>query len=109
VIAISLVRNNTATSGDGLGFLLEPQRMNVLFSRAERLLILVGSWEFFRSQVHHVPRDPQQGRTLQHLALMVDRLEAWFTEGRASRIPADLTEYEPPAGLVRSELVGVGE
>jgi serine/threonine protein kinase len=107
VIAISLVRNNTAASGDGLGFLVEPQRMNVLISRAERLLVLVGSWEFFRSQVHYVPRDPEQWTKLQHLALMVDRLEVWFKEGRAVRIPADLTGYEPPADLIRSELVTV--
>ncbi|MFG1842916.1 AAA domain-containing protein [Micromonospora sp. NPDC049175] len=103
VIAISLVRNSTAASEAGLGFLVEPQRMNVLISRAERLLVLVGSWEFFRSQVHYVSRDPQQWAPLQHLALMVDRLEAWFKEGRAVLIPADLAGYEPPAALVHHE------
>ncbi|WP_194911130.1 AAA domain-containing protein [Catenulispora rubra] len=36
IIAVSLVRNNTRLSGDGLGFLVESPRMNVLLSHAER-------------------------------------------------------------------------
>jgi hypothetical protein len=108
VIAISLVRNNHKQNGEGLGFLVEPQRMNVLVSRAERLLILVGSWEFFRAQVGHVSRKPDQWSKLQHLALMTDRLESWFAEGKALRVPADLTDFEPGGTLLRPRLARVG-
>ncbi|MCF0093942.1 AAA domain-containing protein [Micromonospora sp. MH99] len=108
VIAISLVRNNQKQNGEGLGFLVEPQRMNVLISRAERLLILVGSWEFFRAQVGHVSRNPDQWSKLQHLALMTDRLETWFAEGKALRMPADLTDFAPGNTLLRPQLTRVG-
>jgi superfamily I DNA and/or RNA helicase len=50
-VIVSLVRNNDFSPGSGLGFLQESSRMNVLFSRAERLLVLVGSWDFFKHQV----------------------------------------------------------
>ena len=65
--------------------------MNVLLSRAEQLLILVGSWEFFRDQVSHVSRDKEEFSPLRHLAVVIDRLGNWFAEGRAIRIKADLT------------------
>ncbi|MGH2978386.1 MAG: AAA domain-containing protein, partial [Solirubrobacterales bacterium] len=87
VIAVSLVRNNTLPPGDGLGFLREAPRVNVLLSRAERLLVLVGSFEFFQEQVRLVslqdPFDP-----LWHWKKVVSMLERWFEEGRALRLPA---------------------
>jgi superfamily I DNA and/or RNA helicase len=54
VVIVSLVRSNDAPAGEGLGFLREASRMNVLFSRAERLLVLVGNGNFsnFRSNTH---------------------------------------------------------
>ncbi len=91
IVAVSLVRNNMKQSGQGLGFLKAASRMNVLFSRAERLLILVGSWDFFRRQVSEVPRDERQYDELRHVALLVDRLDKLFAEGRAIRVTADLT------------------
>jgi hypothetical protein len=91
IIAVSMVRNNTELAGKGLGFLVDGSRMNVLLSRAERLLVLIGSWEFFRSQVSHVSRDKNEPSELQHLAVVLDRLEAWFAEGKAVRIAADLS------------------
>jgi hypothetical protein len=51
VVVISLVRNNNKDAPRGLGFLDRPERLNVLLSRAERLLIIVGCWEFFEHQV----------------------------------------------------------
>ncbi|SED03780.1 AAA domain-containing protein [Streptomyces sp. PAN_FS17] len=93
IIAVSLVRNNTKLPGDGLGFLKEPSRMNVLISRAELLLVLVGSWDFFRNQVAHVSRKQEQGDPLRHWALAVDQLEQWFDTGRAVRIQADLDGF----------------
>jgi superfamily I DNA and/or RNA helicase len=60
VVIISLVRNNThrpwsggprGDEPDPLGFLSDEKRLNVLVSRAERLLVLVGSWDFFTEQL----------------------------------------------------------
>jgi len=33
-----------------IGFLKEPNRMNVLLSRARHKLIIIGSWDFFSSR-----------------------------------------------------------
>ncbi|KYF82475.1 hypothetical protein BE17_29255 [Sorangium cellulosum] len=55
VVIVSLVRNN-AESGEreGIGFLAEPERANVMFSRARRLLVIVGSLSHFErfSETH---------------------------------------------------------
>ncbi|MCX4528569.1 MULTISPECIES: AAA domain-containing protein [unclassified Streptomyces] len=91
IVAVSLVRNNMKQPGQGLGFLKATSRMNVLISRAERLLVLVGSWDFFRAQVSDVPRDERQYDELRHVAVLVDRFEKLFAEGRAVRVAADLT------------------
>lgn len=85
IIAVSLVRNNTRQPRAGLGFLDEAQRLNVLLSRAERLLILVGSWEFFQRQLAPVqledPADP-----LWHWKTVMATLEQYFDDGRAVQI-----------------------
>jgi len=48
LVIISLVRNNERTEpNSALGFLKRRERTNVMLSRAQRLLVLVGSWEFF--------------------------------------------------------------
>lgn len=48
VVIVSLVRNNSHMStGRGLGFLQAPERANVMFSRARRLLVIVGSLPHF--------------------------------------------------------------
>lgn len=48
VVIVSLVRNNSHMSlGRGLGFLQVPERANVMFSRARRLLVIVGSLPHF--------------------------------------------------------------
>ena len=63
-VIVSLVRNTRMLRagadeiGKPLGFLRFPHRANVLFSRAEALLVLVGSWEFFEVQCAGVPEDP---------------------------------------------------
>lgn len=51
VVIISMVRNNRIDAPKGLGFLIHPERLNVLMSRAERLLVIVGSWDFFKDQL----------------------------------------------------------
>jgi hypothetical protein len=85
IVVVSLVRNNRKTPGRGLGFLNEAPRMNVLFSRAERLLVLVGSWDFFRAQVQDVPPDAQQ--PLGHWRIALDYVAHCFGDGRALRLP----------------------
>jgi serine/threonine protein kinase len=50
VVVISLVRNNGEPAPRGLGFISDPSRLNVLSSRAAKLLVLVGSWDFFDDQ-----------------------------------------------------------
>lgn len=90
VVIVSLVRNNEKPGQRGLGFLKEAPRMNVLFSRAEQLLVLVGSWEFFQRKVRDVPADATQ--PFGHWRIAVDYLETCFASGAAVRIAAsDLT------------------
>lgn len=49
LILISLVRNNLNTiSGRRWGFLLDPPRLNVMFSRAKRQMVVIGCSEFVR-------------------------------------------------------------
>jgi serine/threonine protein kinase len=86
IVAVSLVRNNTEPKEHGLGF-LDRARMNVLLSRAERLLVLLGSWEFFTDQVSLVDRNDATHRFL-HWAQVLDLLETWFESGRAVRLDA---------------------
>jgi hypothetical protein len=85
IIAVSLVRNNTQPRGSGLGFLEDAERMNVLLSRAEALLVLVGSFDFFQHQVSLVDPD-DRNHPLQHLRTATDLLEQWFTHGSAMRL-----------------------
>ncbi|HEX2570018.1 MAG TPA: AAA domain-containing protein [Polyangia bacterium] len=48
VVIVSLVRNNAQSSiGKALGFLRAPERANVMFSRARRLLVIIGSLAHF--------------------------------------------------------------
>jgi hypothetical protein len=86
VVIVSLVRNNTRAVREGLGFLDDAPRMNVLFSRAERLLCLVGSWDFFAHQLSAVPRDRRQpfGR----LRVALDFLTTAMGDGRMLRVSA---------------------
>jgi serine/threonine protein kinase/DNA polymerase III delta prime subunit len=91
IIAVSLVRNNSLPVGDGLGFLDEAPRINVLLSRAERLLVLVGSWEFFERQLVAVPLDDPQ-LPLWHWKKVLATLNEWFASGRALRIPVGASQ-----------------
>jgi DNA polymerase III delta prime subunit len=89
VVAVSLVRNNEEIADRGLGFLDDDGRMNVLLSRAERLLVLVGSWDFFNHQLHAVPLN-DRSQPLLALKTIVSQLGEWFDTGRAVRLDADL-------------------
>jgi superfamily I DNA and/or RNA helicase len=50
IVVVSLVRNNALVPWRSVGFLKESNRMNVLLSRARQKLVIVGSWDFFRSR-----------------------------------------------------------
>lgn len=50
VVIVSLVRNNGLAPWKSVGFLKEPNRLNVLLSRARHKLVIVGSWDFFESR-----------------------------------------------------------
>jgi len=88
VIAVSLVRNNALPVGAGLGFLDEASRINVLLSRAERLLVLVGSWAFFEQQLAATAIDDPRLQ-LWHWKKVLASLAAWFESGHALRLPAE--------------------
>ena len=87
IIVVSLVRNNNhETKRESLGFLEDSGRLNVLFSRAEKLLVLVGSWSFFESQLNDVVPDAKQ--PLGNLRLAFDYLAKKFESGEAVKINA---------------------
>jgi hypothetical protein len=79
IVVVSLVRQNHKPPGEGLGFLKEPARMNVLFSRAESLLVLVGSWDFFQFQLRNASRDRTQ--PLGHWKLALEYIEQSVKRG----------------------------
>ena len=84
IIIVSLVRNNDHLA---LGFLEEPSRLNVLLSRAERLLVLVGSWDFFFNKVSTV-RIENEMDSLWFLKKALAVLHEDFENKRAVFIPA---------------------
>jgi superfamily I DNA and/or RNA helicase len=94
IVIVSLVRNNERHAGGGLGFLSSPARINVLLSRAQRLLVLIGSWKFFLHQVSGVnPADPSA--PLWHWWQVLTLLDDWFTSGRALKVDAASLETLP--------------
>jgi hypothetical protein len=72
LVIVSLVRNNHRTGTPALGFLRDPRRMNVLLSRAEQQLILVGSLEFLKESTRFVssPDDEELGFVLRFLTAL---------------------------------------
>lgn len=88
IVLVSLVRNNALPPEEGLGFLEESARINVLLSRAEQLLVLVGSWDFFVHQVSTV-RLEDSHHPLWHLKRVVTTLDQYFASGLAVRLKAD--------------------
>ncbi|MDN4058031.1 AAA domain-containing protein [Massilia sp. YIM B02769] len=87
-VIVSLVRNNSDLPGQGLGFLADSNRLNVLLSRAQKLLVLVGSWQFFYEQVSLVNED----NTYDHLWPLhkaIKLIEESFSDGTGIKIKAE--------------------
>jgi len=88
VIVVSLVRNNTERDiKRAFGFLTEHERINVMMSRAEKLLVMVGAWDFFRA--HLAGKSREAGQPFAELARLADWLEQAFEAGRALLISAE--------------------
>jgi hypothetical protein len=93
IVIVSLVRQNNASPGSGLGFLKESPRMNVLFSRAERLLVLVGSWDFFKYQTKFA--SPDKNQPLGHWKLALQYIESQCREGKACLLNGKTFDRQP--------------
>jgi hypothetical protein len=90
IVITSLVRNNPGTEDikHALGFLADGERINVLLSRSKRLLIIVGSWDFFRNQLQkHLVTAEDENHELWFLRSVTDQLEGYFKSGMALKIP----------------------
>ena len=75
MVVVSLVRNNHRAGLAGLGFLSEPQRMNVLLSRAKWRLIVIGSLEFLRARFQAEER-VEENHPLAFLRRLIDHVDA---------------------------------
>jgi hypothetical protein len=71
VVIASLVRNNSLVGTRALGFIRNPQRMNVLLSRARQKLVLATSRQFITDAVDGVDPD-RRGGELEFLRTMLD-------------------------------------
>lgn len=96
IVLVSLVRNKPTRAQDkpkatDIKFIAQPDRLNVMFSRPRRLLVIVGSWNYLSACLAEVSsatdsqgnyNDPDYGpfkKTLEELELM-------FKDGRALQI-----------------------
>jgi superfamily I DNA and/or RNA helicase len=91
IVIISLVRNNRMLSNadkipDGMGFLKEAKRLNVLLSRAEKLLVLVGSLKFFEWHLEGVNIENHHD-SLWEWKNIFQMLNEGLVSGRAIKIP----------------------
>ena len=97
IVVVSLVRNNHAKVGTGVGFLKEGPRWNVLLSRAKRKLVLVGCWDFlwsrFPERTNLSDDDP-----MADLAKVMHSLKRAVDDGRARRLRLDELPLVPRGG-----------
>ncbi|HZP75413.1 MAG TPA: AAA domain-containing protein [Pseudolabrys sp.] len=96
IVCVSLTRNNYLPPGEGLGFLGERPRLNVLLSRAKRLLVLVGSWDFYKFQVSDVDLS-DESHPLWHWKKVLQILDDDFKAKRAVFMPARYSVVESDA------------
>jgi DNA polymerase III delta prime subunit len=84
IVIVSLVRNNALVPWKSIGFLKEPNRMNVLLSRARHKLIIVGSWEFFDSRCDDFTGDDQE---YAYIGRMMDCMKEAERDNKLKRTP----------------------
>ncbi|MCJ7997490.1 AAA family ATPase [Rhizobium cremeum] len=85
VVIVSLVRNNPLVPWKSVGFLKEANRMNVLLSRAKQKLIIVGSWDFFKSRcTEHTSPDEEYA----YIGRLMHRMEQARESGRLGWVEA---------------------
>lgn len=83
IVVVSLVRNNALVPWKSVGFLREPNRMNVLLSRARHKLVIIGSWEFFQSRCDaHTSEDEDY----HYLKRMMEVMSSAQKRGELARI-----------------------
>lgn len=98
IVVVSLVRNKLKTQGvpmaSDIKFIAAPDRLNVMFSRAKRLLVVVGCWDYLAACMETVSsatdelgnyNDPDFGPFKKTL----EELNAMFKDGRALKITAE--------------------
>ena len=73
VVLASLVRNNMLVGTRALGFIKNPQRMNVLLSRAKQKLVLATSRQFIVDAVNGVDPDRRK-EELEFLRMMLSEI-----------------------------------
>jgi hypothetical protein len=74
LVLASLVRNNVLVGSRALGFMKNPQRLNVLLSRAKHKLVLATSRQFIRNAVEGIDPDAISDE-LNFLRIMLNEVE----------------------------------
>lgn len=87
VVIVSLVRNNPRVGTGALGFLRERRRLNVMLSRAEHKLVIVGSLAFLDVAAGGVNPDRKPDHELAFLSEMVAKLREMSREERSPGVP----------------------
>lgn len=98
IVVVSLVRNKLKTQGvpmaSDIKFIAESDRLNVMFSRAKRLLVIVGCWDYLTACMATVSsatdelgnyNDPDFGPFKKTL----EELNSMFKDGRALKITVE--------------------
>lgn len=98
IIVVSLVRNKLQTQGmptpTDIKFIAQPDRLNVMLSRAKRMLVVVGCWNYLSACVATVSstrdaqgnyNDPEYGP----FKKTFEELDAMFKDGRALKISVE--------------------
>lgn len=83
VVIVSLVRNNALVPWKSVGFLKEKNRMNVLLSRAKQKLIIVGSWDFFKSRCNATTTEFDEHA---YMGRMMEEMAAAEAAGTLARV-----------------------
>lgn len=86
IVVLSLVRNNLQPQEEKIGFLKDASRLNVMLSRAKRLLVICGSWEFFYKATRYAVSEAD---STWHWMQVLKTLEQMFGGGEAARISMD--------------------